>query len=152
MAKRQKRTVGDFVKIKLDECHHAYARVLEKALFAFYDAFTDKGLSLEEIKARPILFKIWVMNVAVTSGRWEIIGNAPLEKNLLEQPYFFKKDPLSPKSLSIYHEGNERPATLEECKNLECAAVWDAEHVEDRLRDHYAGKSNKWVESMRPTK
>ena len=148
MAKKQKRVMGDFVKIKLDEKQHTYARVLAGPLFAFYDALTDKELSLEQIKARPTLFKIWVMNRAVTTSRWEIVGNAPLEKELLEEPYFFKKDALNPQKLSLYHEGKERPATLEECKNLECAAVWDAEHVEDRLRDHYAGKSNKWLESM----
>jgi hypothetical protein len=27
--------------------------------------------------------------------------------------------------------------------------VWAAEHVEDRLRDHYAGRPNQWVESLR---
>jgi len=32
---------------------------------------------------------------------------------------------------------------------LERAAVWGPSHVEDRLRDHYAGRKNKWVESLR---
>ncbi len=150
MAKKQKRLAGSFIRIKLDENRHTYGRVLEGALFAFYDAVTNEELSPAEIKAKPILFKIWVMNRAVTTGRWEIIGNEPLEKGLLEQPYFFKKDALNPEKLSLYHEGKESPATLEQCKNLECAAVWDAEHVEDRLRDHYAGKPNKWLESMKP--
>ncbi len=149
MAKKQRRTVGDFVKIGLDETVCTYGRVLEGALFAFYDARTDKDLSVEEIKAKPVLFRIWVMNRAVTTGRWKVVGNEPLEKELLKQPYFFKKDAFNPEKLSLYYEGKEQPATIEECENLECAAVWDAEHVEDRLRDHYAGKSNKWLESMK---
>ena len=28
------------------------------------------------------------------------------------------------------------------------AAVWDPQHVEDRLRDHFAGLPNKWVQSL----
>lgn len=27
--------------------------------------------------------------------------------------------------------------------------VWSPEHVEDRLRDHFAGRPNKWEESLR---
>lgn len=46
-------------------------------------------------------------------------------------------------------ESVENPATPEECAVLERAAVWDPGHVEDRLRDHFAGQSNKWVESLR---
>ncbi|WP_448115483.1 hypothetical protein [Mesorhizobium amorphae] len=31
---------------------------------------------------------------------------------------------------------------------LECAAVWDPEHVVDRLRDPADGRPNKWVERL----
>jgi len=96
------------------------------------------------------------MNHAVTSGRWPVIGAVPLSDDERRRPErFFKQDPLN-SNLTIYWEDpesgepHEIPALLEEAENLECAAVWDPEHVEDRLRDHFAGRPNKWVESLRP--
>ena len=59
--------------------------------------------------------------------------------------------------MSIYQEVPElaplyeRLAIAEECVGLERAAVWEPEHVEDRLRDHFAGRSNRWVESLKPS-
>jgi hypothetical protein len=50
--------------------------------------------------------------------------------------------------LTIYLLGDIRPAKRKECVGLECCAVWDPEHVEDRLKDHFAGIPNKWVQSM----
>jgi hypothetical protein len=35
------------------------------------------------------------------------------------------------------------------CEGLEPAAVWDATHVAERLRDHYAGQPNVYLERMR---
>ena len=150
--KRIRRTVGDFVKIRLDDKSHSYARVLDEPLFAFYDCVTSKDLSVEEVKKHQVLFKIWVMNRAVTSGRWSVVGNRPLEKEEQESPAFFKQDPVKPSSFVIYRNGVERRASYAECEGLECAAVWDPEHVEDRLRDHFSGKPNKWVESLKPRK
>jgi hypothetical protein len=141
--------VGAFVKVPLDNRWHSYARVLSEPLIAFYDAKTDTDLSLEEIKARPILFVLWVMNRAVTSGRWPVIGVLPVEEYLQDEPEFFKQDKLNPSRLTIYHKGKERPSTPEVCAKLERAAVWDPEHVEERLRDYFAGRTNRWVESLR---
>jgi hypothetical protein len=59
----------------------------------------------------------------------------------------FKKDPINGK-LTIYINEAEFPAEIEECSDLEPAAVWDAEHVEDRLRDHCENQKNIWVKSL----
>src|SRR6266516_4218952 len=121
--KRIRRVVGDFLKIQLGDGWHSYARVLDEPSFAFYDCKTRKDLTEDEIKKHSILFKIWVMNNAVTSGRWPVIGNSPLEESEKEIPAFFKRDALNPKSLSIYHKGVEGRATLAQCSRLKCAAV-----------------------------
>jgi hypothetical protein len=41
-------------------------------------------------------------------------------------------------------------ASYGECTSLERAAVWDTEHIEDRLEDYFNGRENKWVESLKP--
>ena len=149
MAKRQRIVEGAFVKIPLDENRHAYGRLLKRPLVGFYESDTAEDLPLAVIQSMPVSFKVWVANRAITSGRWEIVGVAPLEEELKSDPRFFKFDTIQ-KELSIYHQQRELPASWEECKDLECAAVWSAEHVEDRLRDRALGRPNKWAESMKP--
>ena len=93
------------------------------------------------------------MNYAFKSEKWHIIGNIELNDNLKQRVYFFKQD-MFDHSISIYYEdgieGIDIPATYEEVKDLERAAVWDPEHVEDRLRDHFNGVPNEWVKQLRP--
>jgi hypothetical protein len=153
--KRQRRTAGQIVEVPLGEGRKAFARVLREPLLAFYDMSTGvrETPSLEEITVQKIAFTIPVMNHSVARGRWKVIGSLPLTTALTQNPSFWKQDPLTG-ALSIYCEdlpppGYERAATPAECRGLECAAVWDPEHVEDRLRDHFAGRPNAWLEGLR---
>lgn len=141
---------GDIVRIDLGDEQMAFARALGFPLMAFYDLQTTNVPPIEQIVGSPIAFKIWVMRYALTAGIWRRIGHSDLTSDLRERPVFFKQDPISGK-LSLYlDEGVEMPSTIEEASTLECAAVWDPEHVVDRLKDHFAGRPNKWVELMRP--
>lgn len=148
-SKRIRRRVGDIVKIPLAENSYCFGRVLQEPLMAFYDLLVSTVPDIGRISSSPILFKVWVMNKAITSGRWPVIGNADLDKEITSVPEFFKQDPVS-KAFSKYSDGKEKPATQSDCIGLERAAVWEAEHIEDRLRDYYAGRKNKWVESLKP--
>ncbi len=141
--------MGDIVKINLGDSSFCFARVLVEPLIAFYDMKSIVVPEIMTIIASPILFKVWVMNDSVTSGRWPIIGSLPVDANLKIAPKFFKQDPIT-KTFSIYYRGQETPATRAECEKLERAAVWNPEHIEDRLRDYYSGVPNQWVESLRP--
>lgn len=89
------------------------------------------------------------MNHAVTGGRWKRVGHKSLSDAEARPPAKFIRDRLTPGRYRIYEDGKMREATRKECEGLEAAAVWEPEHVEDRLRDHYAGRPNKWVESLR---
>lgn len=149
VGKGQRRRVGDIVKIDLGDGFHSYARVLEEALFAFYDTRTREDLAIDEILRRRVLFIVSVMNHAVTRGRWRVVGGAPLDEVLRSPPPRFMQDALDPDSFSIYEKGEIRPASKDECEGLEREAVWDPTHVEDRLRDHYLGQPNKWVEDLK---
>jgi hypothetical protein len=148
MIKKQKINPGDVFKIDLKNGKYVFGRVLKNPLYAFYDLQAETIPSLDYILSRPVLFKVWVMKYAITKNVWEVIGHRPLEIDLETSPRFFKQDGIS-KKLSIYHESKETPASIHECEGLECAAVWDPNHIEDRLRDHFAGRKNKWVESLK---
>jgi hypothetical protein len=154
LQKRTRRVAGQVVEIDLGNGFNAYGRVLEEPLFAFYEEYRPNDLHTElaEILGWRVAFRIWVMNYAITKGRWRVIGSRPLSSEELHKPEFFKQDPINGQ-LSIYDDNKapsyERPAIFAECEHLECAAVWDPTHVEDRLRDHIAGKPNRWTNSLR---
>ncbi|MGE3807421.1 MAG: immunity 26/phosphotriesterase HocA family protein [Gemmataceae bacterium] len=150
LTKKLRRRVGDVIAIPLNDGMNGYGRVLREPLIAFYDFQCELHPPLEKIVSSPVAFVIFVMNHPITDGSWPVLGTAPLTAELGVEPLFFKKDPITG-ALAIYRDstGDERPATRDECAQLECAAVWDPEHVVSRLRDHFAGIPNKWVDSMR---
>ena len=92
------------------------------------------------------------MKSALTSGKWPVVDFRPLESELASPVEYFIKDRLTGQ-YSVYRssDGHTRESTYEECKTLEAAAVWEAEHVEDRLRDYFAGRPNVWAEQLRAT-
>ena len=141
---------GAIYEIKLNDGGVSYARFLSGAVYAFYDYHSKEHLQPDEIRRLSVLFKICVMEKAVTSKRWKHIAIAPLEPELQKLVSFFKQDAIEKQTYSIYVGGAERNASREECIGLERLAVWDPEHVESRLLDHYEGRMNKWVESLRP--
>ena len=145
----QKRVVGGIVRIDLGDGFHAYARVLDDASYAIYDCRVNGELPIDRIISSPILFQVAVMDHAVKRGRWVVVGSVPLDDSLMNPQPKFIQDALQKDVFRIYHEGKIRPARKEECVGLECAAVWEPNHVEDRLRDHYAGSRNIWLESLR---
>jgi hypothetical protein len=142
--KTVRRREGDFVVIDLGDSKHSYAQVAAEPLMLFFDGRFANDL--------PVLFRLWVSNYAITRGRWPIICRGSLAPENEEEPFFYKQDAITGK-LALYHSSFaqtnwERPATFAECEALECAAIWEPEHVEDRLRDHYAGQPNRWLESL----
>ena len=150
--KRIKRKEGDIVLIKLPNNSFCYGRVLADPLLAFYNLNTSQPLlDIDQIIEKNVLFKVWVIKHAITSSRWEIIGNRNLDSNLISSSLFFKQDMLT-KEFTIYDSrtGLEISAGYDECKSLERAAVWEPEHIEDRLKDFFEGNANKWVESLKP--
>jgi hypothetical protein len=142
------RVLGSILKIPFGDGQYAFGQVLGDPEIAIFD-FSDQGdPSLEEIVSAPLLWRLWVMRSAVSSGRWVKIGKAAIRPEFSVQVPRFKRDPIS-KDFSLYINGQETPVRAEDCLPYECAAVWSAEHVEDRLRDHSQGVENKWLKSLR---
>ena len=153
MSRKRKntRSVGDIVSVPLGANQAAFGWVLNDPLVAFFDYVTDADVvpDIEIIVKKPIVFRLWVMKYAFSGGLWVVVGHLPVPADVLEPPWFFKQDPITVR-LSVTQTGAEEvPADVERCKALECAAVWDPQHVADRLRDHFAGRPNKWVDSMK---
>ncbi|KAA1399544.1 Imm26 family immunity protein [Aeromicrobium ginsengisoli] len=155
---RRNREPGRVVRIPLGDGSAGFGRQLNGVLVGFYDYFAPDSEypDLLRLVANDFAFRVPVMDYAFKrTGQWDLLDVVPLSVDEASEIYrAFKQDPISGK-LSIYWSGpakgawGEDDATRTECDGLERAAVWDPEHVEDRLRDHREGRPNKWVESLR---
>lgn len=143
MAKRQKEIPGGIVKITFDAPYHTYGRILKYGDVALYDCKTDQDIvDLNEIVKCPILYKMIVNEGGVKYGRWPIVGALPLEDKLQNTKYYLE-DFGRPDFVKIIENGEIRfNAPKAEGVGLEVGAVWDPMHVEEFLRDHYAGREN----------
>lgn len=148
MAKQQ-RKVGMIVRIPVNEEVETFGQVLRPPEIAVFNLFRRRGAdpSPHELKTAPTLFRVWVMNKAITSGGWRRIGMASLRPEFERTVPRYKRDAITGE-MSIYIDGVERPASPAECRGLEPAAVWSAEHVEARLRDHVGGRAHEPLEQM----
>lgn len=147
--KRQREKEGQFVKVPITDSYHTYARIIAQKFYAFYDCRTKEEISINEISRCPVLFTLVVHRKAVTSGRWKVVGILPLEERFKDTPPLFMQDIINPKVLHIYKDGEMIPATFEECKGLECFAVWESWHVEERLKNYYAGLPDPTTEGLK---
>lgn len=152
MSKRQKITIGSILEIYVNEEYYVYAQILGKAGYAFFDyKTTDKLKDLKILLGRPILFITSVYDDVITQGYWLKVGAIEVREDLQVQPMQFIQDALDQDSFELYNPntGEILPAIKEEIKGLERAAVWEASHIEDRIRDHYNGESCIWLKEDR---
>lgn len=143
-ARKQKRCVGDIVKIDLGDGSHTYARVLSQPELGFYDIKTAENIPPDKIVSIPYIFKLWVMDYAIKDRIWPVVGNIPLSSDELIPEYYLHRDQISGR-FSVYHDGEIlRPAISNKDMSLEPAAVWYPNQVEDRIRAHFLGIPDKW--------
>lgn len=154
---RASRASGRVVRIDLGDGRCGYGRQLSGVIVEFYDRVGVEGevTDLLELVAEPVAFRIWVMSSAFRRDGWDLLDVVTLDEDETTRIHrFAKQDPITGR-ISIYWSDpvsgafGERAATFPECRDLETAAVWSGEHVEDRLRDHFDGRPNKWVDSLR---
>ncbi|WP_095506067.1 Imm26 family immunity protein [Paraferrimonas sedimenticola] len=138
---------GKVVEIELANGLFTYGVVVSNPLIAFSGSFYQSPQVVSESLFGNIGFQIWVMKYALGSKGWPKVGSIDISKLDLAEPEFYKFDQIA-KSFSIVKSGVEVQATREDCLNLECAAVWDKTHVEDRLIALSEDRSCKWSMSL----
>jgi len=148
---RQRFEPGAILRIDVEGPRHAYARMLsDHPYVAVYDELTEAELSPAEVVKRPVQFVVGVFDGAYKTGRWPKVGVVPPDAAPVAIPEFFRQDMFNPDDCTIVdHLGNTRPATPAECAGLERDAVWDADHVVQRLLDHDANRPNAFLEHLK---
>lgn len=145
--KRQKETIGSIVEIDLKNGNYTYAQLLENGT-VFFDYLSKEPLkNLEILNNSKILFIVTVYKDVITHGYWLKVGKLPIRKEFEVLPMKFIQDGLDSKIFRLYdpNTGKMLSATKEECKGLERAAVWEADAIENRIKDYYEGNENFYV-------
>lgn len=135
--KRQRVKLGNVHQIPLPNGKYAYGRVLKDASIAIYKEISNSPNMIPSTE--DYAFIVGVYRDVLTSGEWPIVGRRPFE-NAEEAwpPPNCIIDSISGE-YSVYYKGEIRPGSKEECEDLEVAAVWEAEHIIDRIMG-----SDKW--------
>jgi hypothetical protein len=149
MVKKQRITVGSILEINIENNYYVYAQILGKASYAFFDhKVIEKLKDYSVLLDKPVLFITSVYNDVVTQGHWLKVSNLELREDLKKQPMQFIQDALHPDRFEFYdpNTGESKPATKQQIKGLERASVWEANHIEDRIRDYYNNVPCIWLQ------
>lgn len=150
---KQRITEGAVLEINIGGEYYVYAQILSKGLgYVFFDFKSNEKLKdLNILLSSNVLFILMVYNDIINDSVWTKIGKLPIRNDLLIQPMKFIQDNLNQNSFEIYNPntGEISSATRKECEGLERAAVWEAIHVEERIRDYYLGVPNFWADQLK---
>ena len=140
--KKKKMKVGDILAIPLPNHKYAFGRIFKDSCVAYYKKI---GESIDDIPdTEDYQFIVGTYQKLVKGNIWTFVEHRPYKsEDEVTAPPNSMYNSLTDQ-FSIYYKGEIRPSSLEECKDLEPAAIWDEEHIIDRLMG-----DNKWLESMK---
>ena len=140
---------GSILRLSTSENNTAYAIMLESRPYMAIYRDDDIKAADHEILGEPI-FIVAVHKSAYSRGGWgDVISRVSLQ-SLPPIPPVFRQDVLNPVDCVIdYSDGSHKRAKPADCVGLEPNAVWEADHIESRVDDFYAGRPNEYVESMK---
>ena len=138
---------GLVLAIPLGDGTQAYGRVIPPGM-EFYGKRDPEGTEpdLEAITSEPRAWWHGVSYRAIRSRRWEVAGIVPLTKKEQEEQFpMWRLDGVT--GFAYLYEYNPSTVTLgstrlsrKECEQMVLASVMDDVHVEEKLRDHFAGR------------
>ncbi len=147
MARRGKMSPGSVFAVDLGALGYAFGILAAGNDVAFLDLLRPEIPDLATISASKVLFRTYVAKDGLASGQWKIVGSIPL-KDELQEPAGYRNQPVGSNKLFIYKAKQTMPASFDEAKDLEPLVTWFTSHIEERLRDHFEGRSNKAFEFL----
>lgn len=117
--------------IPLPNGKFAFGRIFKDACIAIYQYIGD---AIEDLPKDEIYqFTVGIYKDVLLSGQWSIVDNRPFKDgDEAWPPPMCVIDTISGE-YSIYHRGELSNSNKKECRNLEEAAVWEAEHIIGRI-------------------
>ena len=128
-------------EIPLPNGLNAYGRLYKECTLGIYRNFYTTVDELPEDE--DYAFFVTVYKDLLQDGEWKVVSERKFKND--DDAWAPKRCTIDALSRvgSIYYKGEIIPCTYEECKDLEVAAVWDRNHVIDRLMG-----DDKWLKSL----
>jgi hypothetical protein len=140
---------GDIFRVGAGSDAYAYGVMLSVFPYvAFYPKDTE--FRVDDPPTEPPMFIVLVERSAYARGGWGApIGRLP-ESLLPSIPRFFWQSEVNKADCKIVEPIKHRvTASPADCVGLEPEAIWAKEHIESRILDAYAGRPNRFLESLR---
>lgn len=140
---------GALFKVPAGDGDFAYGVMLSDFPYmAFYDKKTE--FAEDGTPSEAPMFIIVVGKAAYDRGGWgKPIRQLPME-SVPPVPRFFWQSPVNKNECKIVEPIKHRiDASPADCVGLESEAVWGASHIDSRIADTYAGRPNRFAESLR---
>lgn len=132
---------GDIIAIPLSGKKYAFAMVLKDPGISVYDYIgNDQN---DKPKTAKYLFTVWASFKSLEKNNVRVIGHEEVTSpEDIALPPMWRRDLISG-AYEIYKDGKFIPSDRFECEPLEVAAVWDYEHIVDRVNG-----DDKWQKSL----
>jgi hypothetical protein len=129
---RTKVKPGDVFQIPLPDGRFAYGRVYDDASVGIYSILTAEPFQ-PPTGSRSFMFIVGLYSDILARGHWRIIGHDAFDpQESTWPPPYYVRDMISGE-YQMYHKGALRSAEPDEVKGLEEAAVYDADHIIERI-------------------
>ena len=126
---------------------HGYAQWLNDGTARVFLISSATALPIEQIFAAKVAFRVLVFKDTPGRYGWVNIGKGPIPDEYSGPQRYAKRDKISG-ALSIYFQGVETPASMEDLHGLETVAVWAHPHIVERLEAQLAGRPSKFAKAI----
>jgi len=149
--KKQQWQEGAIISIPVEEKRQCFGLLLEKPFVAFYlerfaMSIVPTGEVLKKVNDTLVL---GIYSDIILKGTWRIVGEATLLLRNISIPDFYIHDKTTDAYFIYSKDGKITPSTKERCEGLETAAIWDTNHVIDRLKSTFGGETDIWTNSIK---
>ena len=135
--------VGDIYTFQLPNGTYAFIRVHRDGAIAVYQ---KRGDSSEDLPMQED-YEFFVCVYRHVYRNWQFVENRPfVNEDDSWAPPFCWVDQITCEG-TLYYRGEQKSCTYEECKDLEILAVWDENHLIDRIMG-----DSKWQDSFKKPK
>ena len=126
---------------------HGYAQWLNDGTARVFLISSATAVPIEKICAAKVAFRVLVFKDTPGRYGWVKVGKGPVPDEYSAPQRYAKKDKISG-AISVYFQGVETPASIEELKGLESAAVWVHPHIVERLEAQLAGRPSSFAKAI----
>ena len=140
---------GDILRFPLTSPgKYSYAQWLPDGTALVFQISTAAELTVTEVVALPVAFRVAIFKDTPNRYGWSKIGKAPVPAQYSQPQQYAKRDILTG-ALSLYFQGSESPATVDELRGLETLAVWAHPHIVERLEAQIDRRESKFLAQIR---